>query len=130
MLTFDYDSDGDLDLFLVNNAGSSVLYRNDTPATNGWLRVRTLGVDSNLSGLGAVIRVWTTPSGSPQVREIEAGSHYLGQSESIAHFGLGPGSDPVFRVEVSWPATGRSQEFTDVSRNTELLADLFNAACS
>jgi hypothetical protein len=29
LLVFDYDQDGDLDLFIVNNASGPVLYRND-----------------------------------------------------------------------------------------------------
>jgi hypothetical protein len=122
LLTFDYDADGDLDLFVVNNAGSPVLYRNDTGSQNRWLRVKTQGTDSNRDGIGAVVLLWTDLGAPPQVREIEAGSHFLGQSERTAHFGLGGGTDPVDRVLVYWPATQRTNEFLDVARNTTLVA--------
>lgn len=123
ILTFDYDRDGDLDLFLVNHLDTPVLYRNDLPAGNSWLRVATVGIDSNRAGLGAVVRVWETAEADPQVREIEAGSHYLGQSESMAHFGLGGRSEPLDRVEVYWPATGRTTVLRDVLRNQEIVAN-------
>jgi hypothetical protein len=122
LLTFDYDADGDLDLFVVNNAGSPVLYRNEIANQNGWLRVKTQGTDSNRDGIGATVLVWTEASGQPQIREIEAGSHFLGQSDRTAHFGLGPGTAPVARVVVYWPATQRVNEFVDVARNTTLVA--------
>jgi hypothetical protein len=122
LVTFDYDLDGDLDLFVVNNAAAPTLYRNDLAGDNGWLRVNTLGTESNRAGIGAVVSVWLTQDADPQIREIEAGSHYLGQSESTAHFGLGSGSAPVHRVEVYWPATGRTTGFSDVARNSEILA--------
>ncbi len=122
LLTFDYDADGDLDLFVVNNAGSPVLYRNEIGGLNGWLRVKTQGTDSNRDGIGAMVLLWTDAAAQPQIREISAGSHFLGQSERTAHFGLGPGSDPVDRVVVYWPATQRVNEFTDVARNSTLVA--------
>jgi hypothetical protein len=122
LLTFDFDRDGDLDLFVVNNADGPVLYRNDIGTGHRFLRVRTRGRDSNRSGIGAVVRLWRTPDAVPQIREIEAGSHYLGQSELAAHFGLGSGTAPVHRVEVSWPATDRTQVFSGVAPDSEILA--------
>ncbi|MGD9402851.1 MAG: FG-GAP-like repeat-containing protein, partial [bacterium] len=47
----DYDQDGDLDLYLVNN-GSNRLYRNDMEPGNHWLEVKLTGVTSNVFGLG------------------------------------------------------------------------------
>jgi len=119
LLTFDYDNDGDLDLFLVNNAGAPVLYRNHLGNEAGWLRVTTVGVQSNPHGLGAVVRLWVEGSGPVQIREIDGGSNFLGQNEPTAYFGLGEASN-IDRVEVFWPMTGRVVEFTDVPRNTSL----------
>jgi hypothetical protein len=120
--TFDYDLDGDLDLFVVNNGGSPILYQNQGGNQRGWLRVRAQGRDSNRDGIGALVAVWAGPESPPQLREIEAGGGFLGQSERTAHFGLGPGSTPVHRVLVYWPATGRTDEYANVPRNTTLLA--------
>ena len=121
LLTFDYDRDGDLDLFVINNAGHPVLYRNDGGNENSWLRVKTVGELSNRDGIGAVVTVEALAGGAKQVREITPGNHFLSQSELTAHFGLGRQSDPVSRVVVQWPS-GIDQIFEDVPVNSELVA--------
>lgn len=121
LLVFDYDDDGDLDLFLVNNAAGPALYRNDGGNASDWLRVETIGTDSNLEGLGAKVTIKPVALGPTQVREIGVGSHYLGQSERTAHFGLGTGTSPVYNVTISWPS-GSIQQFSNVARNTTLVA--------
>jgi hypothetical protein len=104
LLTFDYDRDGDLDLFVANNAGAGVLYRNDDASGNGWLRVRVRGgAGFNADGLGAVVTVQLEPGGPVQVRHVGASSHFLGESERVVHFGLGDHVGPIHRVTVSWP---------------------------
>ena len=55
------------------------------------------------------------------VREINAGSHFLGQSESIAHIGLGSMNGPIDLIQIEWPS-GITQEFEHVQANTTLLA--------
>jgi hypothetical protein len=122
LLVFDYDDDGDLDLFIVNNAAGPVLYRNDGGNAADWLRVETVGMDSNLEGLGAKVTIQPVALGATQIREIGVATHFLGQSERIAHFGLGTGSSPVHNVTISWPS-GQVQQFSNVPRNTTLIAD-------
>lgn len=117
LLTFDYDNDGDLDIFVANNAGQPVLYRNDGGNGNDWLRVSCAG---NNPCFGARIELTAILGEDPQVRELNAGSNYLGQNEPVAHFGLNQGQDLVARVSVRW-LDGTLQEFTDVPRNTNLL---------
>ena len=119
LLVFDYDEDGDLDLFVVNNAGTPRLYRNDGGNANGWLRVEVEGTDTNRDGLGA--RVTVHHNGKSQMREIGAAGHFLGQSEHTAHFGLGAGTTAVDSVDVYWPLSGRSNQFANVPRNTTLV---------
>jgi len=122
LLTFDYDRDGDLDLFVVNNATGGILYRNDGGSANDWLRVRVAGRRSEIEGRGARIEVTPAPGGPTQVRAVGAGSHFLGQSERIAHFGLGPGpGGPVHEVHVTWPS-GKTRTWEDVPRNDLLVA--------
>lgn len=119
-LTFDYDRDGDQDLFLVNNGDTPVLYRNDGGNLNDWLRVDVkLNSWSDGVALGATVTLVDT---ALQFREIGVGSHFLGQSEALAHFGLGPGpGSPIATVRVVWP-DGKSRIYSHVPRNTTLVA--------
>ena len=122
LLVFDYDNDGDLDVFVVNNPGVPVLYRNDTDGAHGWLRVKLVGTRSNRDGIGA--RVIVAPDRfdplRAYLREVDGGSNYLGQNERVAHFGLGVVDAPVFRVMVIWPS-GAIQELFDVEPNSLLV---------
>lgn len=118
LLVFDYDNDGDLDVFIVNNGASPVLYRNDSVNDNDWLRVRFTGASRAFEGLNAFITVTTVADGPAQAREMGVSTHFLGQSERVAHFGLGaPSGDPVHEVRVAWPRSGIVQVFNDVPRN-------------
>lgn len=108
LLVFDYDGDGDLDLFVVNNGGSPRLYRNDSVTGNRWLRVEARGSQSNADALGARVEVQATQGGPIQVREVGVNSHFLGQSEREAHFGVGSGIDQVHRVWITFPSGRRA----------------------
>lgn len=121
LLVFDYNQDGRLDLFLVNNASAPRLYRNDVGNLNGWLRVRLTGNASTRDGLGARVELQATPGAPLQVREVGTAGHFLGQSERMAHFGLGAGDARVALVRVRWP-NGQVQEFNSTLRNSTLVA--------
>lgn len=114
LLVFDYDKDGDLDLFIVNNLGTPILYRNDLTNGNHWLRVKPRGQYSNRDGIGAVVTIMPKEGATVQHREISGGSHFLTQSEKIAHFGLGASAAPVALVKVRW-SSGIEQEFSNVA---------------
>jgi hypothetical protein len=120
LLTFDYDRDGDLDVFIVNNFQAPILYRNDGGNEAGdWLRIETVGTISNADGVGAFITV--TPDlafpNKKLVHEITLSSSFLSQSEPFAHFGLGAAADLIDLVRIEWPASGIVQEFYDVAPN-------------
>ncbi|HSR50341.1 MAG TPA: CRTAC1 family protein [Acidobacteriota bacterium] len=119
LLTFDYDNDGDLDIFVVNNLDGGRLYRNEGGNQQDWLRVQAFGTVSNRESLGAVVRVQVTEGGPWQIRHIGVAAHYLGQSERVAHFGLGSGQAPVWRVVVQWPS-GQELIRSQVPRNSTI----------
>ncbi|HKP63560.1 MAG TPA: CRTAC1 family protein [Polyangiales bacterium] len=106
----DYDRDGDEDLFVVYQRAPDALLRNDvTDGTNKCLRVLVRS-KTNGAGIGAQLRV--AADGSPQLRELHAGSGYLSQSESVAHFGLGEAGS--LQLQVRWPGSNRLQTFSEV----------------
>jgi hypothetical protein len=94
----DIDNDGDLDLLVTNNGQTADVLRNDSARAKSLL-VRVLV--SQRDAVGARVRV--TAGGRTQVREVRAGSSYLGQNDLRLHFGLG-GSTTVDRIEVRWPS--------------------------
>jgi len=113
VVAFDFDHDGDLDLFVANNSGASRFYRNDGGNAQHWLDVRLRGLPPNTEGIGA--RVFATTAGHVQFRELRAGSNFESQDPAIAHFGLGAATS-VDTLRVVWP-DGAERVLTNVSAN-------------
>ncbi len=101
-LLFDYDNDGDLDIYIANNQvltmvgtnavrtpGPPRLYRNDNTNGHHWMKVTLDGTPPlHRDGIGS--RVYLSAGGMTQMRELNASSGYLGHGPNrIAHFGLG-----------------------------------------
>ncbi len=114
LVVFDYDRDGDQDVLVVVTGGRPLLYRNDGGSDTPSLRVRLVARDSAPEGLGARVEVRVQDGGAAQVREMGSVSHFLGQSERVAHFGLGEGTTRVAEVRVRWPS-GRASVLRDVA---------------
>ena len=132
-VTFDYDNDGDLDLFVVNqrpteNAAlvgtlKSKLYRNDASDGN-WLKVKLSGINATTRGLGA--RVEVVLDDIRLIREIDGGSSHESHNTTIAHFGLS-NRTVVDTLIVNWIGGGKqtlmdieSNQMIEVVEDTEL----------
>jgi hypothetical protein len=96
----DLDSDGDLDVIVVNIGEAPTLLLNRTA---GGQRVlfQLVGRTGNRSAIGA--RVTVKSGGLTQLNEVAAGESYLSHNDLRVHFGLGS-SDLMDDVQVRWPA--------------------------
>jgi hypothetical protein len=101
----DIDNDGDLDLLVTNNGANAELLRNEGGTGNNAVLIHLVGTKSNRSAAGARLRL--TAGGATQVREVKAGSSYLGQNDLRVHAGLGK-AVRIDRLEVRWP-NGQSE---------------------
>jgi hypothetical protein len=113
----DYNDDGFLDMFVTNNGAPSVFYRN-VPTGNRWLKVKTIGIQSNRDGIGARVKV--TAGSVTQFSDVSGGQSYLCQPSREVEFGLG-GFNTASRVEIHWPS-GIVDRYDDVAANQTLVA--------
>ncbi|MFI5307583.1 MAG: CRTAC1 family protein [Polyangiales bacterium] len=120
LLVFDYDDDGDQDLLVVQHEGTPHLYRNDGGNQHAWLRVRLRGTASNRDGVGARLTLVRRLGEAPLVRDLLGGTQFLGQSESVVHFGLGDLEGPVRELQIQWPS-GRRQILRNLAPRQTLL---------
>lgn len=106
LVVFDYDGDGDEDLFVVRHGTTPLLLRNDLSAGSNWLRLSLRGSESNSLGIGARVALTVREGDSPIIRELHSGSNFLGQNEVVLHFGLAGDTETVSRIEITWPTPG------------------------
>ncbi len=102
----DYNRDGRLDLYVVNQGGEPHLFRNATklPRYTHWLEVDTVGTVSNRDGCGTTISILN--QGRPLLREVLCGSTSVSSGSSkIVHFGLGANRKlKTVSLRVAWPS--------------------------
>ncbi|MCP4710915.1 MAG: hypothetical protein GY869_20015, partial [Planctomycetes bacterium] len=105
----DYNKDGFLDLFVANGGASvnNYLYTNLRNRKN-WLQIKCIGTESNLSGIGARVKLKTTidpeVGQSPwQIQEISGQTGQGSQNSLIAEFGFGSAAS-IDSIVVEWPS--------------------------
>jgi hypothetical protein len=109
----DYDNDGDVDILINKVNAMPELLRCDSSLQNNWIAIRTIGVKSNRSGIGARIKC-VTDEGA-QIDEVRSGGSYYSQNDMRVHFGLGK-SQRVKLIQVDWPS-GQTDVLKDVASN-------------
>lgn len=115
LVCFDYDRDGDIDIFVANNTGPPSLFRNDGGNQNNFLSI-ALESSAGRQAIGA--RIYVKAQGVTQMREIRAGSSYVSQQPEEAHFGLGSAT-AAQEVKIHWPG-GALDTYRNVAANQRL----------
>ncbi len=115
----DYDNDGRIDFYVVNNGEESyddasdrhgVLFHNDSPSGGHWLKIRLQGTTSNRDAFGTKLTL--VAGGKTQIREHVSGEGYFSSNAQEVHFGLGD-STIIDALTIVWP-TGETQTLNDV----------------
>jgi enediyne biosynthesis protein E4 len=105
----DYNRDGRIDVYVVNQDGQPHLFRNVTPyGGRHWLEVRTMGTVSNRDGCGAQV---TLVIGKTRLlREVSCGSNGLASgNDRTLHYGLDRATT-VDAMIIDWPSGIRQIE--------------------
>ncbi len=109
----DFNNDGFLDIYLVNNGSENRLYKSNAGNSNKWLIVKLRGVTSNRSAIGTKVTIRT--GSLRQIREVQGGSGGKGQNSLPVEFGIGSASI-IDSMIIRWPS-GTVQSFTNVNPN-------------
>ncbi len=109
----DYDNDGDVDLFIVNNVGPGILLKNEGGNENNWAKIHLIGTKSNSMAIGAAIRL--VAGDLVQIRQIGAQGSYCSQNSFKEIFGLGNRSQ-VDTLQIAWPS-GLQQSYFNLQVN-------------
>jgi hypothetical protein len=115
----DFDNDGDMDVVVNTVNDFPQLLRCDVANGHNWIKVRTIGVKSNRSGIGARVRCVTRPADEAkphaQIDEVRSGGSYISQNDLRLHFGIAK-AQKVELLEIRWPS-GAIDTLKDVKAN-------------
>ena len=112
----DYDNDGDVDIFVVNNHAPPTLLRNDGGNRNNWLHVELIGTDGNRNAIGAKIQLKTADR--MQMREVYAGESYMSSNSFIVEFGVGDATQ-IETLQVTWH-NGETRKLQNIPVNRRI----------
>ena len=97
----DFDSDGDLDVLIVNNGEPPVLLRNEGGNRNNWIGLQLIAKQSNPAAVGATIS-WQAGT-LKRARLKTAGGSYLASHDPREVLGVGAAAK-IDYVEIRWPS--------------------------
>ena len=96
--------------------GGASLFRNDGGNRMNFLRVTTIGTQSNRDGIGA--KVILTAGNVTQRQMVRTGGSYCSQSEMALTFGLGE-KEQVESLQIIWPS-GQDDQYTNLPANRQI----------
>ena len=115
----DIDQDGDQDIYVVmGGAFSGDVYQNllfkNPGHGNRWITLDLRGTTTNRAAIGARIHVRAvTETGERDIYRVVGTGGSFGSSSLQQEIGLGQATSIRF-IEITWPASGETQRFTDV----------------
>ena len=116
---FDFDNDGDQDVFeqmggaYLGDKFGNALYRNPGFG-NRWIAIQLVGTQSNRSGIGARIHVVISEGAKTRsiYKHVNSGGSF-GANPLRQYIGLG-NADKIERLEIYWPTSDTTQIFHNV----------------
>jgi hypothetical protein len=118
----DLDNDGDEDVFVVmGGAYETDVYRRalfENPGHgNNWVKLKLEGVKSNRAAIGAKIKATFAENGQTRAvhKTVNSGGSF-GANPLRQHLGLGQ-AKTIRQLDVFWPATGKTQSFSNLAAN-------------
>lgn len=99
----DFNRDGRADIAVLQLNGPVSLLRNDSAGAGNSLRLELIGMASNRSAIGALVRVETADDSRIRLRTRTGGCSYLSCDDHQMLIGLGE-SPLAKRVTVRWPS--------------------------
>jgi hypothetical protein len=109
----DLDNDGRLDLVQTNADQSPIVYHNVSQNVGNWIELKLIGTKSNRDGIGA--RVQVQAGGLTQIRELDGGNGYAGESTRRIHFGIGSATK-IDHLQIRWPSGRVDQVEVPINR--------------
>ena len=91
----DLNNDGFLDAYVYGT-----IYLNNGNSNN-WLKINTIGTESNRNGIGARVELYSNLG--MQIRDVRSGDGFSYMSSLNTHFGLGTDTE-IEKVIVRWPS--------------------------
>ncbi len=116
VICFDYDRDGDIDIYVANNGQPNKFYCNHG-SENNYLNIQLRNSGNNIFGIGSKIVLALNETNL--MREVRIGDNYSSNNPPEVHFGLGA-IEVVNTVTVYWP-DGKSSRFENVDSNQHII---------
>jgi hypothetical protein len=120
----DFDGDGRLDIYQTNANQPAVFYRGVAPKPGNWVQLALTGATLR-DAIGA--RVTLTAQGKTQLREVDGGNGYAGQSTLRLHFGLGAATR-IDEIAIRWPDGAIEKTTAPINRLTRIRQGVARAA--